>query len=61
MGTDDGRNFDAVIPNYFDVEDFTPKAEKDDYLLFIGRMINRKGPHVAVQIAKEAGMTLKMA
>ena len=56
-----GRFFDAVIPNYFDLWDFHYTEEKDDYLFFIWRMTARKGPHVAAQIAKEAGMKIKMA
>lgn len=47
LGKDDGRFFDAVIPNYFDLDDFpSPEAVRDtpkeDYVLFIGRMILRK-------------------
>lgn len=38
-----GSYYDRVIPNYFDAEDFEVSTEKDDYYLFIGRMIKRKG------------------
>ena len=44
--------YDAVIPGYFDPDDFTYSAEKDDYLLFIGRLMPSKGPHIAEQVAK---------
>ena len=37
-----GFAFDAVIPNYFDVQDFPFKEEKEDYVLYIGRLIGRK-------------------
>lgn len=62
-GINDGRWFDTVIPNYFDVEDFPVTAEggEGDYLLFIGRLIERKGPHIALEIAKAADMRLLIA
>lgn len=58
----DGRAFDAVIPNFFDASQFSvAKKPKGDYLLFLGRLIRRKGPQVAVEIAKRAGLPLVMA
>ena len=35
--------------------------EKGDYLAFIGRIAPVKGPHLAIQAAKRAGMPLKLA
>ncbi len=58
---EDGRYFDVVIPNYFDAEDFHLSETKDEYLLFIGRIIRRKGPHVAAALAERAGMPLVIA
>lgn len=55
-----GRFYDAVIPNYFDPDDFA-LAPKGDYLLYVGRLIERKGPHVAAQIAKRVGLPLLVA
>lgn len=57
-----GRAFDAVIPNYFVPEQF-PRVRKPsgDYLLYIGRLVQRKGPHIAAEIAKRVGMPLKVA
>jgi glycosyltransferase involved in cell wall biosynthesis len=50
-----------LIPHGIDVTAF-PFAEKEgDYLLFLGRMIEDKGPAKAVEIAKRAGMPLVMA
>lgn len=58
----DGRWFDAVIPNYFDSEDFPFLNQGDgEYLLFVGRLVWRKGPHIAAQIAEAAGMKLLVA
>ncbi len=59
---ENGRFFDAVIPNYFDPKDFdyTPD-EKEDYFLFLGRVVKRKGIHVAVDIMTRIGGHLKIA
>lgn len=50
---DNGRFFDTVIPNSFDPADFKYSAEKDDYLLFIGRMTPRKGLAIVAELAKD--------
>ena len=57
----DGRAYDTVIPNYFDPADFPFSEEKDDYYLFVGRMVSRKGPHVAAEITEAIGAKLIMA
>lgn len=61
-GIHDGRWYDAVIPNYFDPDDF-PHVNQGggDYLLYVGRLIQRKGVHVAAEIAKATGLPLKVA
>jgi glycosyltransferase involved in cell wall biosynthesis len=61
LGDDNGRFFDAVIPNYFDPDEFTFSAEKDDYYLYIGRFIPRKGPDMAVEVTKRIGAKLLLA
>ena len=58
MGTDNGGWYDAVIPNYFDVKDFPYCGEKEDYLLYFGRIIGRKGVGLASEIAKATGNKL---
>lgn len=56
-GINDGRWFDAVIHGYADPEQFQVMDKaKDPYVLFLGRVIPRKGPHVASQIAERAGI-----
>lgn len=55
---DNGRFFDAVIPNYFDPADFPYRAKKDDFYLFIGRLIRRKGAEMAVEVTKNIGAKL---
>jgi len=53
--------YDAVIPNYFDLEDFEFSAIKDDYYLFVGRINPGKGIHIALQIVEEVGGRLIIA
>jgi glycosyltransferase involved in cell wall biosynthesis len=55
------RWYDAVIPNCFDLADFTYSSEKDDYFLFLGRVNAGKGIHIAQQIAKATDTRLIVA
>ena len=50
-----------VIPNYFDPDDFTYSAEKDDYVLFLGRVTEIKGISTCIQATEAAGVKLKIA
>ena len=59
--SDNGQFFDCVIPNYFELENFPFSEEKDDYYLFMGRMIRRKGPDIAADITRKIGAKLIMA
>lgn len=49
---DTGRPLDTVIPNSFELDDFTIGLEPDDYLLFLGRMMPRKGLATVAELAK---------
>jgi glycosyltransferase involved in cell wall biosynthesis len=53
--------YDAVIPNYFDLAEFEYSAEKDDYFLYLGRVIPGKGVHIAMQIVEAIGGKLIIA
>jgi glycosyltransferase involved in cell wall biosynthesis len=55
---DNGSWYDAVIPNYFDPEDLPYQPNKQDYLLYFGRIISRKGIQVASDVAKATGNQL---
>lgn len=48
----DGRFFDAVIPNSFDQKDFLPYQDPEDYFLFLGRLTPKKGLPIVEEIAK---------
>lgn len=53
-----GSYYDRVIPNYFDPQDFEFCDTPEDYYLYIGRMIQRKGVWVAVKATEELGARL---
>ncbi len=54
-------SFAGTIPNAIDVEHMPFSTEKDDYLLFIGRMIADKGAHSAIEVSRRLDMRLIMA
>lgn len=60
-GIHDGRWTDTVIPNFFDPDEWELAPEKEDYLLYVGRMISRKGISTALDIAKAMDMTIVYA
>ena len=51
----------AVIPNYFDPSQFKYQEDKEDFALFIGRIGEHKGIHVAVKMAEAVGCKLVVA
>ena len=54
--------YDTVIPNYFDPDDFEYAPDKkEDYFLFLGRVYEGKGIHIAIQTTKEIGAKLIVA
>jgi glycosyltransferase involved in cell wall biosynthesis len=57
----DGLWYDAVIPGYFEKETFPFRAEKDDYYLYVGRLTDRKGYRLAVDVCKKLGKRLIVA
>ncbi|UDL90341.1 glycosyltransferase [Mesorhizobium sp. PAMC28654] len=60
----DGEWWDAVIPGYLDPAEFPFRgAERllDDYYLFVGRLIDRKGFAIAQEVCEAAGKRLVLA
>jgi glycosyltransferase involved in cell wall biosynthesis len=54
-------HFLGTIPNAIDVASYSFSAEKDDYFLFMGRMIADKGAHTACEAARRLGARLILA
>jgi glycosyltransferase involved in cell wall biosynthesis len=50
-----------VVPNPIAVERWPLRTEKQDYLLWVGRMDADKGPHRAIEAARLAGRRLVLA
>ena len=53
--------FNRVIPHYFDLRDFEYNSIKEDYFLFMSRICEVKGIHIAQQVTREAGVKLVVA
>lgn len=58
FGIDNVRFFDAVIPGFFDTTKF-PVNAPEDYLVYVGRIVPRKGIKVVCDVAKMAGVNVK--
>jgi glycosyltransferase involved in cell wall biosynthesis len=50
-----------VVHHGIPVDDYTFSSKKDDYVAFLGRMAPCKGPHLAIEAARRAGVRLKLA
>lgn len=54
-------NYFQTIYHGIDPADFTFRQQKEDYLLYFGRIHPDKGTHEAIEIALQAGCPLKLA
>jgi len=50
-----------VVHHGIPVSDYIFSVQKDDYVAFLGRMAPCKGPHLAIEAARRAGIRLKLA
>lgn len=60
-GNGDVKYYDTVIPGYFEPENFKFSKEKEDYYLYLGRIITRKGIFIAQQVCEKIGARLIVA
>jgi glycosyltransferase involved in cell wall biosynthesis len=51
----------GTIHNAVDVDAFPFRSDKEDYLLCLGRVCERKGQDLAIEVARRAGMPLVLA
>ncbi|HUS20005.1 MAG TPA: glycosyltransferase family 4 protein [Terriglobales bacterium] len=51
----------TTIHHGIDVSQYQMKESKQDYLAFLGRIAPVKGVHLAIEVAKKAGIPLKIA
>jgi glycosyltransferase involved in cell wall biosynthesis len=58
---DPGLDYIATTYNGIDPDEFTFVDRAGEYLLFLARFHPEKGAHLAIEIAKRAGIRLKMA
>lgn len=58
---DPGLDYLATTYNGIDPAQFTFRKTPGEYLCFLGRFHPEKGTHLAIEIAKRAGVRLKMA
>jgi glycosyltransferase involved in cell wall biosynthesis len=59
----DGRFYDAVIPNYYDADEFPERrlnGDSESYL-FMSRMTPRKGYDIAIELTRRLGAKLIVA
>ena len=50
-----------VVHHGIPVNQYTFSSRKDDYVAFLGRMAPCKGPHLAIEAARLAGIPIKLA
>ena len=55
------RNVISAVSNGIQVNQFSFKPEKEDYLLWVGRVCEEKGPHIAIEVAQRTGLPLVLA
>jgi glycosyltransferase involved in cell wall biosynthesis len=51
----------SVVHNPIDVDSWPLGERKEDYLLFVARMVEEKGPHRAIRVAQAVGRPLVLA
>lgn len=53
--------FVGVVHHGIPVEQFEPTARPEDFFAWLGRFVPEKGAHLAIQAAKEAGVSIVLA
>lgn len=56
-----GVNWAGTVHNAIDVPSYPVREDKDDYVLWIGRFLEIKAPHLAIDVARAAGRRIVLA
>ncbi|WP_336776486.1 glycosyltransferase family 4 protein [Paenibacillus sp. MMO-58] len=56
-----GKRRGYAVHNGIRMDDYTFKTKKQNYMLFLGRLIEKKGVHLAIKVAKKTGKRLFIA
>lgn len=59
-GTNPDVSYARTIHNGIELADHPYRADKEDFLVFLGRTADEKGPEQAVEVAKKSGRHLKL-
>ncbi len=52
---------DVVIYHYLDLESFPHQEQKEDYAVFLGKIVTTKGVYDVIRLCQEKGVKLKIA
>ena len=55
-----GKNYEWVVPNYYNVDDWEPSYEPGQYLLYFGRVVAEKGIAIVKEIASRSNMPIRI-
>src|SRR4029453_1325590 len=55
-----GVRYAGVVHNGVELSSYPFRGDKDDFLIYIGRANPDKGPSIAIEVARRAGMPLAM-
>lgn len=61
LNDDNGQFYSTVIPGYHDQDKFLPAQLPEDYYLYVGRLIPRKGYSIAQEVCEKLGKKLIIA
>lgn len=51
-----GNDYEFVIPNYYDLDEWDVNTNVGEYLLYFGRLQDDKGLHIVREVAKHTGL-----
>ena len=55
-----GKNYEWVVPNYYDLDEWEPSYTPGKYIAFLGRICKEKGMDIIAEIANHSKCTIKI-